>query len=103
MLTRKSRVPLDSLQERTIRDFGEQWTAFPDNDGYYASLGLFHDFVSPLLDPESLRGLRVADIGSGTGRIVNMLLDAGAKSVLPSSPRTLSTRWSGIRLAARTG
>lgn len=72
--------------DRTIRDFGEQWTAFRDNEGYYASEALFRDIVEPLVAAEAFRGARVADIGSGTGRIVRMLAQAGAAHVLAVEP-----------------
>jgi SAM-dependent methyltransferase len=71
---------------RTIEDFGEQWTAFRDNPGYYGSADLLSDLFGPLLSREDVKGRRVADIGSGTGRIVNMLLDAGAEHVYAVEP-----------------
>jgi SAM-dependent methyltransferase len=74
------------LTRRTVDDFGEQWLAFRDNSGFYGSTELLADFFGPLLDISSLSGLRVADIGSGTGRIVNMLLDAGAAHVVAVEP-----------------
>jgi SAM-dependent methyltransferase len=76
----------DVLGQRTIRDFGEQWTAFPENAGYYASRELLQDICAPLLAAEDIRDRRVAEIGSGTGRIVNMLLDAGATHVIALEP-----------------
>lgn len=72
--------------QRTIKDFGKQWISYTDNEGYYGSKELFEDLFAPLIRPEELRGKRVADIGSGTGRIVNMLLDCGAVSVLAIEP-----------------
>jgi SAM-dependent methyltransferase len=72
--------------ERTIRDFGEQWTRYQDNEGYYGSFEVLVDHCGPLLEPEALRGRRVAEIGSGTGRIVRMLLEAGAAQVLATEP-----------------
>ena len=74
------------LGRRTIDDFGEQWTRFRENPGYYGSSELLADIFGPLLPIEELAGLRVADIGSGTGRIVNMLLDAGAEHVYAVEP-----------------
>ena len=74
------------LDRKTIEDFGEQWQAFRGNDGYYGSAELFEDVVGPLLPPESIRRCRVADIGSGTGRIVRMLLEAGAAHVTAVEP-----------------
>ena len=76
----------EQLGQRTIDDFGEQWTRYRDNDGYYASTRLLGDITEPLLPVSEIRGMRVADIGSGTGRIVNMLLDAGAQHVIAIEP-----------------
>ena len=77
---------MPDLKSQTIQDFGEQWTAFRDNPAYYGSVELLLDLFGPLLSIESLNGKRVADIGSGTGRIVNMLLDAGASHVHAVEP-----------------
>jgi SAM-dependent methyltransferase len=74
------------LADKTIADFGEQWTSYRDNTGRYASTEYLFDIVSPLLGPDDIRGSRVADIGSGTGRIVLMLLDAGAAFVHAVEP-----------------
>ncbi len=79
---------MQSEREQTIADFGEQWTRYTDNDGFYGSTELLKDIFGPLLSLDALRGQRVAEIGSGTGRIVSMLLDAGvghAVAVEPSS------------------
>lgn len=73
-------------KDRTIKDFGEQWLKYSDNEGYYGSLELFSDILSPFLEPKDIKDCRVAEIGSGTGRIVNMLLNAGAKHVVAIEP-----------------
>lgn len=75
-----------AAEERTIRDFGEQWSHYADNEGYYGSLELLADILGPLLPLGELRGARVAEVGSGTGRIVRMLLEAGAAHVLAVEP-----------------
>ena len=72
--------------DRTIAHFGEQWTNFRDNEGYYGSAALFADMCAPLIVPDEVRGRRVADIGSGTGRIVRMLVAAGAAHVVAVEP-----------------
>jgi 2-polyprenyl-3-methyl-5-hydroxy-6-metoxy-1,4-benzoquinol methylase len=72
--------------KQTIQDFGAQWTRFTDNSGYYGSSELFDDIVAPLMDASDVRGAKVADIGSGTGRIVDMLLRAGAARVAAIEP-----------------
>ena len=74
------------LGQRTIRDFGEQWTKYTDNHGYYASIDLLRDVFGPLLEVEDLIGCRVAEIGAGTGRFVRLLVDAGASFVLAVEP-----------------
>jgi SAM-dependent methyltransferase len=73
-------------QGRTIKDFGEQWLKYPDNEGFFGSLELFSDMIFPFLKPDQLRDCRVAEIGSGAGRIVKMLLEAGAKHVIAVEP-----------------
>lgn len=74
------------LSGRTITDFGDQWTYYRDNEGYYASVDLFADIAAGLIEPEELQNATVADIGSGTGRIVAMLLNSGARSVHAVEP-----------------
>ncbi|MGH9349280.1 MAG: class I SAM-dependent methyltransferase [Vicinamibacterales bacterium] len=78
-------MPIDPGAE-TIRDFGKQWTTYRDNEGYYGSLELFTDIFGPHLSVEDLRGRRVADVGSGTGRIVSMLLAADVREVVAVEP-----------------
>jgi SAM-dependent methyltransferase len=77
---------MTDLKNRTIGDFGEQWTAFRDNPDYYGSTEMLADIFGPLLSLDEIRGKAVADIGSGTGRIVDMLLTAGARRVVAVEP-----------------
>lgn len=72
--------------EQTIRDFGDQWVHHGDNDGFYGSLELLADMLGPLVPVEAFRGARAADVGSGAGRIVRMLLSAGAAHVTAVEP-----------------
>lgn len=81
----RSDIASDPTQ-RTIADFGDQWTRYTTNDGYYASTELFHDICAPLLEVEAVRGATVCEIGSGTGRIVSMLFAAGAARVIAIEP-----------------
>ncbi|HEX5108647.1 MAG TPA: class I SAM-dependent methyltransferase [Vicinamibacterales bacterium] len=76
----------ERLAERTIADFGEQWTRFTTNDGFYASLELLEDICEPLVPVSAFRDRRVVEIGSGTGRIVQMMLAAGAAHVTATEP-----------------
>lgn len=75
-----------SLQARTIADFGEQWTAYPDAEGYFASADLFNDTFAPLLSDRDVVGQRVAEIGAGNGRFVRVLARAGASHVIALEP-----------------
>jgi SAM-dependent methyltransferase len=72
--------------DRTIRDFGDQWHYHGENDAFYGSLELMQDMLGPLLEVGDFRGCRVADVGSGAGRIVRMLLSAGAVHVTALEP-----------------
>ena len=72
--------------DRVIAEFGEQWGRFDATghdgpSGYFGSAEYFADLLGPLLGPGDLAGRRVVEIGSGNGRIVNLLLDAGAGHV----------------------
>lgn len=77
---------LEALAESTIEDFGREWLRYPDNEGYFASTELLADILGPLLSLDELEGKSIAEIGSGNGRIVNMLLDTGASEVTALEP-----------------
>ena len=84
--TASNRVNCVKDENKTINDFGRQWSIYRDNEGFYGSMGLFSDIISPFLNAVEITDCRVAEIGSGTGRIVNMLLEAGAKYVVALEP-----------------
>lgn len=100
-----------TLADRTIADFGEQWSRFTTNDGFYASVDLLQDICEPLVPVSVFRHARVAEIGSGTGRIVQMLLAAGAAHVVALEPsvafdvltRNLAHRADRVELVRATG
>lgn len=73
-------------RDQTIRDFGEQWTAFPSSPGWVESLELLKDILEPLIPLETVRGARVLDVGAGQGRLENMLFMAGAGEVTAVEP-----------------
>jgi SAM-dependent methyltransferase len=77
---------ITDTDRKTISDYSQQWTQFTDNSGYYGSVALLQDLFGPLLLTEFVKDKEVCDIGSGTGRIVNMLLDAGARHVTAVEP-----------------
>lgn len=74
-----------SLSQRTISDFGAQWTTYDNTDGYFGSTELLADFIKPF-DVKRFANTRVADIGSGTGRFAAGLLDIGAEHVYAVEP-----------------
>lgn len=74
------------LADRTIADFGDQWQRYTDNEGYYGEVEILKGTLEPLVRLEEVQGKRVAEIGSGTGRIVKMLLRAGAREVTAIEP-----------------
>ena len=76
----------DRDKDKTIADFGEQWTRFTENDGYYASQSMFADIVEPLLPVTAFQNAKCAEVGAGTGRIVQMMLRAGAAHVTAIEP-----------------
>lgn len=74
------------VERQTIDDFGEQWVNYRDNPGHYGSSELLLNIFGPLLSQKDIQESHVAEIGSGTGRIVNMLLDAGVSHVHAVEP-----------------
>jgi SAM-dependent methyltransferase len=76
----------DEARDQTISDFGQQWTIYTQNNGYYGSVELLKDIIEPLLPVEQLRDITVAEIGSGTGRLVNMMMQAGVDRLYALEP-----------------
>ena len=76
----------DELQARTIANFGEQWTSYSDTSGFFGSADLFNDFFNPLLSATDVAGCRIAEIGAGTGRFVNVFAKAGASRIVALEP-----------------
>jgi len=74
------------LGQKTIKDFGKQWEYYQDVNGFFGSMDLFKDIVFPFLRPDEIKGCKVAEIGSGSGRIVNMLLESGVQHIVAVEP-----------------
>ena len=75
-----------SDRDKTISDFGDQWMRHTENPGYYGSVELFDDLIHPFLTRADFAGRHCAEIGSGTGRIVRMMLAACAGHVTAMEP-----------------
>lgn len=78
--------PTEQLAAQVVADFGRQHVHYPDNDGYFGSSEFFRDTVEPLMTEADFRGAHVAEIGAGSGRIVQMLLAAGTAKVFALEP-----------------
>lgn len=77
------------MGKQTIKDFGEQWSRHTLSEGYDvydASTEQLADICGPLLDLDDIRGKKVAEIGSGPGRIINMLMELGAAHAVALEP-----------------
>jgi SAM-dependent methyltransferase len=77
---------MQKIDQRTIADFGDQWRRYTDNSGWYGSAELLADIIEPLVPVSEIRGKNVAEIGSGSGRVVAMLCEVGAEHVTAIEP-----------------
>jgi SAM-dependent methyltransferase len=75
------------MSEQTIEQFGEQWSRFGNTtEGIFGSTEILRDICGPLLSLDDFAGRRAVEIGSGNGRIVNMLAEAGAERIVAVEP-----------------
>jgi len=59
---------------KTIEDFGSQWSIHGRlESGHWTSKEMFDDHFGDIFNPNEISGKRVADIGSGSGRIIKMI------------------------------
>lgn len=77
---------MSSLAERTKRDFGEQWHHYGDNHGFHASRDLAEGVYGPVFPLENFAGKDVLEIGSGSGRYANIILECNAASLIAVEP-----------------
>jgi len=76
----------NQIESEVIEQFGEQWVRFPANEGYYASQEVLKDILGPLASIEDFKEKLVAEIGAGTGRLIKLLSEVGAKHVVAIEP-----------------
>jgi len=76
----------DIKTQKTIEDFGQQWSHFTDNTGYYGSTDILKDICGPHFNLENFKQKTIIDIGAGTGRLTNLLIESGAKHVYALEP-----------------
>jgi 2-polyprenyl-3-methyl-5-hydroxy-6-metoxy-1,4-benzoquinol methylase len=74
------------VDRQTIEDFGNQWTRFDELSDNICSRAQLVDHCGPVFDIDELKGARVLDIGSGSGCVVKMLIDAEAQHVTAVEP-----------------
>ena len=74
------------IKNKSIKDFGSQWELYNDNQGYHASLDLFKDIIEPLININDFDGKVIAEVGSGNGRIVNMIAQTKASLIYAIEP-----------------
>lgn len=84
MLNKNQKANL--IDEKNISRFGDQWSLFTKNEGYYGSLNCLADICGPFFNIRDFENKNICDIGSGTGRIVQMLINAGAAFVTAIEP-----------------
>ena len=70
---------------KTIQDFGTQWTKYDNIDGFFGSKNLLSDYIAPF-NPNDFKNKIVADIGAGTGRYTLSLLELKADHVYALEP-----------------
>ena len=75
-----------TISDLTVEDFGRQHLKYHENSGYYTDVQFLIDVMGPLKPIASIKGKDCVDIGSGTGRWANMLVQAGAKTVAAIEP-----------------
>src|SRR4051794_27063982 len=74
-----------SLQAPLVED-PRAVDVYPDNSGYYGSSALLEHIWGARLNEITARGRRIADIGAGSGRFENVVIDRGADHVIAIEP-----------------
>ncbi len=68
----------ESIRRQTVEDFGNQWEIHGRVDeDHWSSREMFADHFGNLFDPDDIAGKTVAEVGSGSGRIINMICGFG--------------------------
>lgn len=86
MLMKQTSQKFVQTRKKTIDDFGDQWEEFQSSDGLYGSPEFLQDLFGSLIPVSAVKGKKVLEIGSGTGRITEMLVKKGAKRVFAVEP-----------------
>ena len=82
---------LQTIMQKTITDFGEQWLQYQDNDGYYGSKELLCDILGPTFNASEIQDKTILDVGAGTGKNTALLLALGAARIIAIEPSSAFT------------
>ena len=75
------------IREKTIKDFGDQWEIHGDiKKNFWSSNSMFEDHFGKLFNPSNIKNKTICEIGSGSGRILSMLLSYNPKLVYGVEP-----------------
>jgi len=76
-----------SPRTRTIGDFEQQWKLFPNPiDDFHSSEEILRDTLQGLFDPREILGKRVLEIGSGSGRVLEIIRRFGPSKLVGVEP-----------------
>lgn len=75
-----------TTREQTVKDFGNQFVRLDTLGGYWGSESMFKDYFGEIFDPNEIKDKLVAEVGSGSGRIIRMILNHKPKHVYAIEP-----------------
>jgi SAM-dependent methyltransferase len=74
-------------EKKTIEDFGNQWLIHGRLDcGHWTNKVMFEDHFGDVFNPKEISGSIVAEIGSGSGRILRMIASYGPAEIYGIEP-----------------
>ena len=77
----------EKIRSATIQDFGDQWQIHGQLDqDFWCDPAMLRDYLGPLIDVPELAGRHVAEVGSGSGRIIRMLSQCNPDSLHAIEP-----------------
>ena len=81
------KVKIQKIRKKTITDFGEQWKIHGEiKKNFWSSKKMFLDHFGSLFNPNTIKGKKICEIGSGSGRIISMLLKFKPKIIYSIEP-----------------
>ena len=73
-------------REKTVQDFGDHFVRHDSLGGYWSSDSMFTDHFGDIFDPNEIKDKLAADVGSGSGRILRMILNYKPKHIFAIEP-----------------